>query len=141
MATPHVSGVAALIWSYRPTWSNAQIRDALQKTAKDLGDPGRDDHYGYGLVQAKAALDYLTAHPISLATRGRKARGNGYVDLSWGGATSSLVDVFRNGAPLASTANDGAYTDGPLGKGGGTYTYKVCEQGSSVCSNESTVTF
>lgn len=59
MATPHVSGVAALVWSAFPLKSNAEIRDALTKTAYDLGDPGLDNYYGYGLVQAKAALDYL----------------------------------------------------------------------------------
>jgi hypothetical protein len=59
MATPHVSGVAALIWSANTTWTNAEIRDALTNTAEDLGDPGRDVAYGYGLVQAKAALNYL----------------------------------------------------------------------------------
>jgi serine protease len=59
MATPHVSGVAALLWSANPEWTNVQIREAMDMTALDLGDPGRDVYYGYGLVQAKAALDYL----------------------------------------------------------------------------------
>jgi len=59
MATPHVSGVAALVWSANPNWTNAEIRDALIKTAEDLGAVGKDNSYGYGLVQAKAALDYL----------------------------------------------------------------------------------
>ncbi len=59
MATPHVSGVAALIWSANPAWTNAQIREAMTATAEDLGAAGRDVYYGYGLVQAKAALDYL----------------------------------------------------------------------------------
>lgn len=59
MATPHVSGVAALVWSANPSWTNAEIRDALDTTALDLGDPGRDVYYGFGLVQAKDALDYL----------------------------------------------------------------------------------
>ncbi|PTL80920.1 S8 family serine peptidase [Vitiosangium sp. GDMCC 1.1324] len=62
MATPHVSGVAALIWSVNPSWTNAQIRQALEATAQDLGPAGRDNSYGYGLVQAKAALDYLTGN-------------------------------------------------------------------------------
>jgi serine protease len=61
MATPHASGVAALIWSANLSRSNAQIRDALQKSALDLGAAGRDNTYGYGLVRAKAALDYLSA--------------------------------------------------------------------------------
>jgi PKD repeat protein len=59
MATPHVSAVAALIWSANTGWTNAQIRTALQQTALDLGSAGRDSTYGYGLVQAKSALDYL----------------------------------------------------------------------------------
>ncbi len=56
MATPHVSAVAALVWSCHPSWSVAQIRDALDQTAKDVGAAGRDTSYGYGIVQAKRAL-------------------------------------------------------------------------------------
>ena len=59
MATPHVSGVAALIWSAHPEWTNVQIRTAMTATAIDLGDDGRDMLFGYGLVQAKDALEYL----------------------------------------------------------------------------------
>jgi len=59
MATPHVSAVAALVWSAKPTATNAQVRDALYATAIDLGTAGRDDSYGNGLVQAKAAMDLL----------------------------------------------------------------------------------
>ncbi|HEX6928493.1 MAG TPA: S8 family serine peptidase, partial [Gammaproteobacteria bacterium] len=40
MATPHVSGVAALVWSNHTGCTNADIRSALQATAQDLGDPG-----------------------------------------------------------------------------------------------------
>ncbi|MBN2388140.1 MAG: S8 family serine peptidase [Anaerolineales bacterium] len=59
MATPHVSAVAALIWSANPTATNAEIREALTATAFDLGPAGRDNAYGYGLVQAADALAYL----------------------------------------------------------------------------------
>ncbi|MGC9334133.1 MAG: S8 family serine peptidase [Anaerolineae bacterium] len=62
MATPHVSGVAALLWSANPEWTNVQIREAMCATALDLGDEGWDMHYGYGLVQAYDALKYLQ-HP------------------------------------------------------------------------------
>ncbi|PYQ01633.1 MAG: hypothetical protein DMF83_25205 [Acidobacteria bacterium] len=48
MATPHVSAVAALIWSCNTSWTVAQIRDALDQTAKDVGASGRDTSYGYG---------------------------------------------------------------------------------------------
>ena len=59
MATPHVSAVAALIWSSNPSWTNVQIRQAMNDTARDLGADGRDTVFGYGLVQAADALAYL----------------------------------------------------------------------------------
>jgi serine protease len=59
MATPHVAGVAALVWSKNPSWTNVQIREALAVTAEDRGTAGRDTSFGWGVVRAKAALDYL----------------------------------------------------------------------------------
>ncbi|QYF92473.1 S8 family peptidase [Massilia sp. PAMC28688] len=59
MATPHVAGVAALVWSYFPTCTGAQIRTSLGKSAQDLGTAGRDTRYGFGLVQARAAYDRI----------------------------------------------------------------------------------
>ncbi len=59
MATPHVSAVAALVWSYFPTCTGAQIRSTLGKSALDLGPVGRDTKFGFGLVQAKAAYDRI----------------------------------------------------------------------------------
>ncbi len=63
MAAPHVSGVAALVWSARPTLTASEVRELLERTAKDLGDEGRDPRYGYGLVQARDALDALQQLP------------------------------------------------------------------------------
>jgi len=59
MATPHVAGVAALVWSQDTSCSNAEIRTALDSTAVDLGPAGRDVAYGYGLVQAQKAATFL----------------------------------------------------------------------------------
>ena len=56
MATPHVSGVAALIWSSNPGLTSAQVRNLLDSTAQDLGVNGRDNLYGYGLVRADLAV-------------------------------------------------------------------------------------
>ncbi len=61
MATPHVSAVAALVWSYFPSCTGAQIRTSLTKSALDLGTAGRDTKFGFGLVQAKAAKDRIAA--------------------------------------------------------------------------------
>ncbi|MCL1093145.1 S8 family serine peptidase [Shewanella kaireitica] len=61
MATPHVSGVATLVWSHHTECSAAQVRAALNATAEDLETAGRDNNTGYGLVDAVAAKAYLDA--------------------------------------------------------------------------------
>jgi len=53
MATPHVSGVAALAWEANPLLTNAEVRALLQSTADDLGAVGKDNLFGYGLVDAE----------------------------------------------------------------------------------------
>jgi subtilisin family serine protease len=62
MATPHVSAVAALVWSHFPNCTQADVRNALAASARDLGAKGRDEKYGYGLVQAQAAYQLLQSY-------------------------------------------------------------------------------
>ena len=62
MATPHVAGGAALVWSYFPQCSNNQIRNALNATAEDKGSAGRDNFYGHGLMQLADAYNYLNTN-------------------------------------------------------------------------------
>ena len=78
---------------------------------------------------------------ITLSASGYKVKGVHHADLSWSGATSLDVDVLRNGAVVDTTLNDGFYTDNTGQKGPGSYTYQVCEAGTSECSNEPTVNF
>ena len=149
MATPAVSGIAALVWSNHNGCSGTDIRDALKATAQDSGAAGNDVYFGYGIVKAKAAHDYLTANgcgggvtpppsgDISLDTATGRAKGRNYVDLSWTGASTASVDIFRNGSLLRTTTNDGSYRDSF--KSSGTFTYKVCDQDSTNCSAEVTV--
>lgn len=59
MAVPHVSGLAALVWSYNYSLTNQQVREHLRSTADDLGEPGKDQYYGYGRINAYRALDEL----------------------------------------------------------------------------------
>jgi subtilisin family serine protease len=65
MATPHVSGVAALLLTRDPGLTPDEVRDVLQSTAEDLGAAGWDSTYGWGLVDAEAALRSL-AEPVHL---------------------------------------------------------------------------
>jgi hypothetical protein len=78
---------------------------------------------------------------FALTAAGYKVRGRQKADLEWSGATSTEVDVYRDGALLTTTANDGFYTDDIDQVGGGSYKYQLCEEGTTTCSNEATVTF
>jgi len=63
--------------------------------------------------------------------------------LNWSGATGSNVDVWRNGAKLLTTANDGAHVDkfGVKLAAGTVRSYKVCRAGTTTCSPTRSVTF
>jgi len=61
VAAAHVTGVAALLWSRKPDASADVIRDVLLSSAKDLGPKGRDDQFGWGLVDPLKALQLLDA--------------------------------------------------------------------------------
>ncbi len=58
-SAPHIAGLIALLWSNFPDMSAAEIKDALFSTATDLGDPGWDQIYGYGLADADAMYTHL----------------------------------------------------------------------------------
>ncbi len=78
---------------------------------------------------------------FTLSVNAYKVRGTQYADLSWSGATSTSVDVYRDGSIVATTDNDGEYTDTTGQKGGGSATYQVCEAGTTTCSNKVTVSW
>jgi subtilisin len=85
----------------------------------------------------------VTAPPgaISLLVRPYKVKSVKYADLTWEGATSINMDVYRAGVRIAAaTPNDGAYTDKPS-KTVSSATYKVCQAGTTACSNEVTVSW
>lgn len=63
MATPHVAAAAASLWNAVPHATAAAVRSALEKTATDLGASGRDDSYGFGLINLPRALQHLQASP------------------------------------------------------------------------------
>jgi serine protease len=77
MATPHVTGAAALVYAelFRrgETPTRDQVRGILERTAQDLGDPGLDQYFGYGLVRADLALASLDLNPPTLDWVGSSA--------------------------------------------------------------------
>lgn len=60
MAAPVVAGVVALLKSAAPGASNEEIRQAIIDGARDLGSPGRDSQFGYGLINAVDSYEALS---------------------------------------------------------------------------------
>jgi len=60
-ATPHVAGVAALIWGRFPNMTRDQVRVQLRRTAVDLPPQGFDNYYGYGRISAAEAVKQAPA--------------------------------------------------------------------------------
>ena len=77
---------------------------------------------------------------LTLSFLAYKVKGNKYADLTWSGANSNNVTVYRDGYQVATTANDEAFTHGPFSKGK-PVTYKICEAGTSKCSNTVSVSW
>jgi subtilisin family serine protease len=67
MATPHVAGLAALVWSFAPSLTHSQVRDVIQNNADDLGSAGWDQYYGYGRINAYNTLDAVNLQNTSPA--------------------------------------------------------------------------
>jgi thermitase len=55
-ASPHVAGLASLVWAANPNLSAVQVREIIESTARDLGDPGFDIYFGNGHINAEAAV-------------------------------------------------------------------------------------
>jgi Subtilase family len=68
VAAAHVSGVAALLLERNPKLDANELRNILQSTAKDLGAKGRDDDFGWGLIDPQRALEALGAPSAPIAS-------------------------------------------------------------------------
>jgi serine protease len=85
MACPHAVGSAALVWAVSPNSTATNVATALEQTAKDLGDPGKDTTYGFGLVNAYDAAKMLNpaafgagVTPVTGPVHGRMAGRRGH---------------------------------------------------------------
>jgi subtilisin family serine protease len=157
MATPHIAGAMALLWSANPSLQNqidgsqaALNNAAVHINSTQCGSAGPPNNvFGWGRVDVFAAVSSGTPTPTPTATpgsiqlqgKGKKVAGINTSRLKWRGATSSNVDVYRNGVVIVSTPNDGQYDDSTGTTGQASFMYKVCEAGTQNCSNTVTVNF
>lgn len=78
----------------------------------------------------------VVAHGITLRASAYKVKRQHAIDLVWAGATGSQVTIHRNGTPLRTTVNTGAFTDASGTTGRTEYRYRVCEVTGGLCSAE-----
>jgi subtilisin family serine protease len=139
MACPHVAGTAALVIFA----GEGDVRQCLQQTADDLGAAGKDDQYGYGLVDAEeAALGDITP-PAQVTGLIVTTVSSIQLDLNWNANTETDLDYYNvygsmtSGGPydLIASSTTNSYSDtglAPLT----TYYYTVSAVDSS--DNEGT---
>ncbi|TEU11378.1 MAG: peptidase S8 [Anaerolineales bacterium] len=119
MAAPHVAGLAALIWSEYPGYTNDQVEGRIETTAVDLGETGWDQYYGHGRIDAHAALfcaPNLGASPQSVAfladdttdpipsSQTVSVLNTGCAPITWTAVISPSTATWLTAIPLAGTA-------------------------------------
>ena len=144
MATPHVAGLAGLLFSQHPSRTSAEVRELIETTAEDLGQPGTDPYFGHGRINADRALRGDTSPTVPpsgglvaddpTATGYPNARklvrdAGGTLHLAWHGRSGGQYSI------LYSTSNDGAAWSAPqvvFASDAETYNPTLAVDGSSV---------
>ena len=91
-----------------------------------------------------ATVETPVSTGVVVSANGYKVKGTKHADLSWTGGASQSWDIYRQGTVIHTVPVGGGstYTDNIGTKGGGSYTYQMCEAGGvSNCSNVVTVVF
>ncbi len=93
-AAPQVSAVAGLMLSCNDTLTNAELRNLLQTSAVDLGDPGRDDLYGFGRLDAKRAVEAAGCEIENCTCRCNASGATGNTNVAWIMLTPVVVGII-----------------------------------------------
>ena len=106
MAAAFVTGAAALLFAAQPSITAVQVRDILQRTATDIGAPGRDTTFGYGLVNLVAAFAELNVlFPITITTTVTTQGRIGELVTGQASTASALSQWYRCTAPGEATTS------------------------------------
>lgn len=92
MATPFAAGNLALLKQVYPSYTNQQLRELLQTTAKDIGIAGRDAYYGYGLIQSPSVKGWDVEYFSNQVSLGKEVYFSNDINKDWGlGSPNSQV--------------------------------------------------
>lgn len=147
MASPHVAGVAALLMAANPSYTAKAVRNKMNATALDLGAAGRDKLYGYGLVDASAALGLVPATntPPVAYDQAVETTQNTSVDITLVAAdpdgdllTYAIASGPANGT-ISGTGPDITYTPNADFMGADTFTYEVKDDAGASATATITV--
>ena len=130
MAAPHVSGLAALIWSVNPTLTASEVQDVLQTTADDLGVRGWDPDFGHGRINAWAALNAVVPPAAPSLYAIDNGDGDGAYLVDWEDLSSAtrylLEEDSHPGFPTPSARYEGPSSQLTItGQAAGTWYYRV----------------
>ncbi len=155
MATPHISATVALLKQVNSALTDSQIKDALYKTAKDLGTAGWDKYYGWGRVDALAAVKYVKPPEPEctvsgdcddgLYCNGAEKCADGFCQVGTPIDCSALNDQCNNG--ICDEATDSCVTkpkldgtvceDGQFCSTGDTCQSGICTSGPTLSCDDS----
>jgi hypothetical protein len=124
-----------------PLGTGGSIATTLSVNTHTITASVTDSGGNSGDDQIAVTVNAVSGGGFTLSANGYKVRGLQKVDLTWSGASGPSVEVYREGNLIATVTNNGAYTDPIDQRGGGSYSYQVCEAGGDPCSNTATVTF
>jgi hypothetical protein len=100
-ASPEVAGIAALVWAAHPELLNYQVAQILTKTATRAQGAGWSPTQGWGVVNAKAAVELVTGKSTADAVVVGEPRFDGRLEA--GGSVSATADVtYQDGAAIAA---------------------------------------
>ncbi|MEH6625310.1 MAG: reprolysin-like metallopeptidase [Motiliproteus sp.] len=129
---------------------NGNLVDTLNASSSSYTNSGlaSSSSYQYSLKAFNSSGSSLDSNAVSattqpstgatLSVRGYKSKGSHKIDISW--SPSGDMDIYRDGNIIANI-NGSSYTDSPGTKGGATFSYKVCNKGTSQCSSTKNVVF
>ena len=121
------------------------VRDNKRKKGVATADTLNVDYLAIRTSTTGSAGDNgssTATEPLDLIASGTQGKVRQKIALTWTGAASASVDIFRDGVLVhAAVNNDGDYRDKIESTTAATYTYEVCETGTNTCSNAVVVSF